>query len=79
MVIRNLNFCIFAECAHLDGEECAVQSCPFSPKLINWWEWSQAKRNYIVSTPPSGKYKITEIYRNESGNLEYEYENVPEP
>jgi len=62
MVIRNLNFCIFAECAHLDGEECGIPACPFSPKLIKWWEWNLVQGAAISSVPPEGKKGVMNIY-----------------
>ena len=33
----------------------------------------------IVSNPPSGKYRIYNIWRNEAGNLEYECDAEPAP
>lgn len=33
----------------------------------------------LISNPPSGGYKILNIWRNADGNLEYEYEDVPIP
>ncbi len=34
---------------------------------------------HLISDPPSGGYKILNIWRNAAGNLEYEYEDTPEP
>lgn len=33
----------------------------------------------ITSDPPSGKHRIYRIWRNEAGNLEYEYETEAAP
>lgn len=34
---------------------------------------------FVMSSPPAGCYKITNIWRDAAGNLKYEYENEPQP
>lgn len=36
-------------------------------------------RDIVVSEPVSGENKVRGIHRNAAGNLEYDYEDVPEP
>ncbi len=75
---RNINFCIFVECYYLDGELCTSEECIFSKKAQNWWEWSLIRGFDIRSSPPTGKHRLYNLWISENGNLEGEWENIPQ-
>ena len=36
------------------------------------------ERKFVITNPRAGTHKIVAIRRNGSGNVEYDYENIPE-
>lgn len=77
-VPENINFCIFAECHYLQGEECTIEKCVFNPKLIRWWEWNLVKDSSIKSLPPESMKAVKNIYFDPSmGDVKVVYDNTP--
>ena len=42
-----------------------------------WKEVEELENTIVISNPPSGCYKIVNIWRNQAGNIEYTWEDVP--
>ncbi|MBA7506208.1 hypothetical protein ES706_04889 [subsurface metagenome] len=36
------------------------------------------ERKIVITEPQSGEFKVTGVHRNAAGNLEYDYDDVPE-
>ena len=58
-----------------EGED-AFQAIPGFRELI---ELLKQGAHVVVSMPPSGTHRIYNIRRNASGNIEYDFETIPEP
>lgn len=72
---ENLNFCLFAECAYLQGEECSRESCIFNAKWRMWWEHRLVHGAILRSNSPEGKKEVMNIYYDpDIGNGEYVFE-----
>lgn len=59
---ENINFCIFAECHYLEGEECTIEECIYNPKVVRWWIQNQIMGRFVQSIPPDGMEEVTNIY-----------------
>jgi len=58
----NINFCIFAECHYLEGEECTVEECIYNAKVVAWWVQDQIMGRFLQSIPPPGMKVCKNIY-----------------
>ncbi len=58
----NINFCKFAECHYLEGEECTVEECIYNPKVVAWYIQNQIMGRFVQSIPPHGKKACKKIY-----------------
>ena len=36
------------------------------------------ERRFIITDPETGEHKILSLRRNQNGNVEYDFENIPE-
>ncbi|GAH49880.1 unnamed protein product [marine sediment metagenome] len=59
---ENINFCLFAECHYLEGEECTVEECIYNAKWVAWWVQNQIMGRFVHSIPPEGKKAVKNIY-----------------
>jgi len=72
---ENLNFCLFAECAYLEDEQCTRKECAFNAKWVCWWEHNKFHGSILESDPPEGKKAVMNIYYDpESGKYILERE-----
>ena len=67
-----------AEISLAQGDEAYVKEtdCMYMRDLSGKW----IKRDGIKSTPPSGKYRVTNLYVDpDTGKLTVEFDNIPIP